>query len=170
MKINMELNLEESKKKELSNFLFNIMSLNSELDYTLNILDVEKKKKIHKKYFKIDLDDKNAYRAFTCPYKNVIFVFFNENESMESLKWLIAHELTHANLRENKYLRTLLNLNLKREMSRNNVSNLEEYQELIKNDYLHEEMLEEQICNEFATNLIGKNYDRLWWRKQFKKH
>lgn len=170
MKINMELNLSNLEKEDLFLFLNKMICLNYNLDYTLNILNEDKKAKIHKKYFKTVLKDKNSYRAFTYPYEKCVFIFFNENENIESLKWLIAHELTHANLRDNTYLKNILNLNLKRELSKNNIDNLEKYNDMIKNDTLHEEMLEEQICNEFATNMIGKNYDRLWWRKQFKKN
>lgn len=169
MNINIGLNLSDKEKIELNSFLHNIMLLNTDLEYTVYLLEESLKEKIHKKYFTTKFSNENCYRAFTFPAKKVIFVFYNRGETLESLKWLISHELTHANLRQNKYLRSLLNLNLRREMNENNISSLENYEKMLESDSFHENLLEEQICNEFATNMIGKNYDRLWWKKQLRK-
>lgn len=169
MKITVGLNLSDKEKLDLKGFLDSVVSLNSNLEYTLYVLEEELKGKIHKKFFKTEFKNENSYRAFTFPAKKVMFVFYNRGETIDSLKWLVSHELSHANLRENLYLRTLLNLNFKRELSMNNIRTQEEYENMLESDSFHEDLLEEQICNAFATNLVGKNYDRYWWKKQLKK-
>lgn len=115
------------------------------------------------------MEKKDCYRALTFPFKKIIYVYFNEGETIESLKWLIAHELSHANLRNNPFIEMTLQKNFKEYLEQNKVKSQTEYENLLKNDKFHENMLEEQICNSFATTIVGFNYDRTWWRNQFKQ-
>lgn len=169
MKINIT-SLNDFETNELKEFLTTITILNTSLDYELNILDETMKEQIHKKYLKSKWVDKYSYRAFTLPMEKVIYVFFNEGETIESLKWVIAHELTHANLRTSNYLKVILNHNRQLVMSQYNITCQKEYEKKLKDDSFHEDMLEEKICNKFATDLIGKNYDRNWWRNKIKEN
>lgn len=169
MKIKIKgLNFTKNEMSELNNFFEVIHNLNKNLNYELNICNENMKEFIHNKYLNTKFKKKNSYRGFTLPSNKIIFVYYNKGENLESLKWIIIHELTHANLRENIFLKSILSLNLRNTMHKYNISSQQEYEKMLGNDNFHEDMLEEQICNEFATNFIGENYDRIWWRNQIK--
>ena len=136
------------------------------LDYELNICSMEYKEIFHKKYMKSDWQGNHCYRAITLSKKKKIFVFLNDGETFPSLLWVIVHELTHAQISQNLFLKNILRKNFNTLLRTNNIKTVQEYEQKLKDDIFHDSILEEQIANQMATTFIGENYDRSWWRNQ----
>lgn len=150
------------------NHIFNLIyCLDMNIEQEVFICEQSHKIEFHKEYMKTPWLGNYGYRAITFGNLKKTFVFLNDGETIDSILWVVVHELTHANLRDNPFMRKVLNMNLTKTMHDMNI-NPNEYEKLIQNDEFHEKLLEEQICNEFATNVMGFSYDRYWWREQLK--
>lgn len=139
-----------------------------DLSYELVIANQNCKETFHKKYMRSKYQGDYSYRAVTLENHRLIYVFINEGETLDSIKWVITHELTHANLRENLFLKRILINSFNVTLKKYNIKTVDEYERELKNDVFHEDLLEEQICNRFATEVVGYNFDRIWWRQQLK--
>ena len=98
--------------------------------------------------------------AFT---DGTIFIH-NNNESLDSLSWVLVHELGH------EFCATIekqFGYGLFEELSGGPLSNMskEEYNIYLTNDDVHEARYEEQFVNNIANKMISGSYDRHWWRK-----
>ncbi len=118
-----------------------------------------------------------------------IIVFYTRYETVESIVWLIFHEIAHSILRTD--LRTfcvfrmvdqvMANEYAKKRIPDHNSTfdktldfskplyDQEYFKKLYDKTDFHDILLEERICNIFATMIIGKNYNRNWWEKNIRK-
>ena len=101
-------------------------------------------------------------------YPNHRIYLHNNNETLDSLAWILLHELGHAWCEECK---KKFGYDLFEALSGGSLDDMtkEEYKEYCEIDEIHEARYEEQFCNNIATKIIGRCYDRIWWRKQFLK-
>lgn len=112
----------------------------------------------------------NIFRAWSSHDEKSIVIFKDEVETEESLIWLLIHELTHLEIRLAPWLLIYSGLFYEAENIRKNLNvSLHDYCQMIReNDDLHENDPEEKLCNYVATTLVGKSYDRHWWRERKK--
>lgn len=136
------------------------------------ICELAAKKELHPKYMKNPYKNNRQYRAYSYPPENKVFIFINEGETMESLLWLLAHELSHHNIRQNKYLKKCCNVAMSQLLASKNITwdeFIANYDVYVADDNFHDSILEEQICNAFATSLVGYDFGRKWWKEQLEE-
>lgn len=102
------------------------------------------------------------YRAMA--FSSAWIILHENNETLDSMSWLLIHELGH---RWTKKIRDLLGYDLLEAMSGGSLGSLskEDYQAYLTDDYVHEARYEEQFVNQIANEIMGFAYDRHWWRK-----
>lgn len=83
------------------------------------------------------------------------FIFVDDTETKDSVRWLIMHELTHMGLR------TLPELWYEYQLK-----TPEDYD---KTDEAHEADPEEMLANQVAREYVGVNYPRTWWRERVER-
>lgn len=111
--------------------------------------------------------DPNEYRAIA--FVGGLIILHNNNETLESLSWILLHELGHQYCIQ---INDAFDYDLFEALSGGSVGNMseEEYNIYMTNDVVHEARYEEQFVNNIATQIIGYNYDRHWWRKNCYKN
>lgn len=115
------------------------------------------------------------YRAYTIG--NNINIFNTRYETVESLTYVLFHEICHYMIRLNDLTFLLFEqlnaLSLKEKGLvkdfKEQASSIPNFEQLTTEDDIHENLPEEQICNAFAEAIVGKNYNRLWWRENIRK-
>lgn len=127
-------------------------------------------------FYKIYVDNSfpgiESHRAI-CAHNGkrcIIGIYFTQYETIESITWLIIHELTHFAIRESGILDLYFLLcrdDFAESLSYNPTLFAKDYN-LHRQDEIHENIPEEAFANSVATKIIGKNYDRKWWREQIK--
>lgn len=171
--------------KDVSNYyIFHIVDYieSSEKQITINILN--EAETINDEYN----TNKNltSFRAYII---HDITIFYTRYETVESIVWLIFHEIAHSILRTD--MRTfcvfrmvdqaMTNEYAKKYIPGHNSAfdktldfskplyNQEYFKKLYDRTEFHDMLLEERISNIFATMIMGKNYNRTWWEKNIKK-
>lgn len=79
-------------------------------------------------------------------------LFVDDTEIPESISWLLTHELTHQAIGTRPDFRDRLH----QIRSTSDPAS----------DAFHVEDSEERVCDLVATKLIGRRYDRAWWRNR----
>lgn len=127
--------------------------------------------------FKVDtkITDMTTRRGYTEDFKIVIHC--TKYETIDSIKWLFLHELGHRILR--KYTSVMSLMYFVREKFYKDIglfngeqeyySRVSNWYEEYQKDEVHENDPEEILVSNFATNIIGKNYSRAWWRNNINK-
>jgi len=106
-----------------------------------------------------------------------IVIHYTRYETTESIKWIFLHELGHRII--NKYTSVKSLLYFVREKFYKDIglfngeqeyySQAPNWNEEYHKDEVHENDPEEILVSNFATNIIGKDYSRHWWRENIKK-
>ncbi len=122
----------------------------------------ENEKKSYDNYCKHYNLDINEFRGMS--WDDGTIMLNNTYETEESLCWIMLHELGHITAQQiaSKFdydTLEILSGGALSEMSK------EQYTEYCSNDEIHESRFEEIFANQFANVIIGKCYDRYWWRK-----
>ena len=84
---------------------------------------------------------------------NTSYVFVDPTETPDSVAWIIAHELSHQLVDEHPEVARMLDQAKTSEAHP-------------ASDRFHELDAEERLADGYATRLVGKRYDRSWWRKR----
>jgi len=92
-----------------------------------------------------------AFRAFT--RGDTSYVFVDGSETPDSVAWIIAHELSHQLVVEHPDVSKMLDAAKPRDLNP-------------AGDRYHHVDAEERLADGYATRLVGKRYDRAWWRKR----
>ena len=131
---------------------------------TIRIYDtsIENEKKSYDNYCKEFNLKLKEFRGMS--WENGIIMLNNIYETQESLCWILLHELGHMTAVK---IKKTLGYDLLVMLSGGSLNDMskEEYNEYVSNDVIHEARYEEQFANQFANTIIGKSYDRYWWRK-----
>lgn len=108
---------------------------------------------------------------------NKIVIHGTRYETIESIKWILLHELGHRIIK--KYSSVLSLMYFVREKFYKEIGLFkgeQEYYSLAPNwreeyhkDEVHEKDPEEILVSSFATNIIGFDYSRHWWRENIRK-
>ncbi len=115
------------------------------------------------------------YRGYTV--ENKINLFYTRYENIDSLIHSLMHEFCHYIFSQNQLtinLMCILNGEFLKEKGiisdfKTDYLTMPDYEQLTTRDEIHENLIEEKICDYFATTIIGKNYDRQWWRENIEK-
>lgn len=102
-----------------------------------------------------------------------IVVFCTRYESLESIKWILLHEIGHSILKSNLPVRSLSYFVKEKFYKDEGIYTGEaEYyteqpgwREEYQKDGIHENDPEEVFVSEFATSIMGVDYSRKWWRE-----
>lgn len=105
-----------------------------------------------------------------------IVIHCTKYESVESIKWIFIHELGHIIIK--KYGSVMALMYFVKEKFYKDIglfngqydyySQVEGWNEEYHKDEVHESDPEEILVSSFATNLIGFDYSRHWWRNNIK--
>jgi hypothetical protein len=127
--------------------------------------------------FKVDNKISNMTTRRGYAEDNKIVIHCTRYETIESIKWIFLHELGHRILK--KYTSVMSLMYFIREKFYKDIGIFKSEQEYYSQapnwyeeyhkDEVHENDPEEKIVSDFATNLIGNNYSRLWWRNNIDK-
>lgn len=108
---------------------------------------------------------------------NKIVIHCTRYETLESIQWIFLHELGHKIIK--KYSSVMSLLYFVREKFYKDIglfkgrqeyySQAPNWYEEYHKDEIHENDPEEILVSQFATNLIGFDYSRKWWRGNIKK-
>lgn len=115
------------------------------------------------------------YRAYNIG--NKITIFYTKYENIDSLVFVLLHELCHYIFRKNQLtvnLIQLLNGGFYKEKGiikdfKSNYESTPNYEQLTTKDEIHENLIEERLCDYFAKTIVGEDYSRSWWRENIKK-
>lgn len=151
------------------NLLNPILGLGSMFNWEIYFCSLNQKETLHKEYMQSPFKGNNSYRALTHTKHKKTFIFLNDKETIDSILWVFLHELTHINILHNEYLNKICKTNFNKILVQNNIKTIQEYESKLDDDNFHELFMEEQLANNFATEIIGFNYNRIWWRNQLKK-
>lgn len=108
---------------------------------------------------------------------NSITIYCTRYETLESIKWMFLHELTHLILDTSLLTTSMLYfVQEKYYKDKGLIKTNNQYyylDELLKKQYvecddIHENDPEEKLANDFASHLIGQDYSRPWWRERIK--
>jgi hypothetical protein len=94
------------------------------------------------------------FRAFTRGNESNVFV--DDTETRASVPWIMSHELAHQLLRTKPELHRKL-----RDGTPARVRELDR-----AGDLFHRVDPEEVYCDDVANRIVGKEYDRDWWRSR----
>jgi len=92
-----------------------------------------------------------AFRAFT--RGDTSYVFTDGTETPDSVAWVIAHELSHQLVDDHPEVAQMLDASKPQDLNP-------------AGDRFHQVDAEERLADGYATRLVGKRYDRAWWRKR----
>lgn len=114
------------------------------------------------------------YRAYSI--ENKIIIFYTKYENIDSLVFVLLHELCHYIFRKNQLTANLiqiLNGGFYKEKGivkdfKSNYESIPNYEQLTTKDEIHENLIEERLCDYFAKTIVGKDYSRHWWRENIK--
>jgi hypothetical protein len=168
------------KEYEIKNLIEKISKINTYGYVISNYLEKEDFEIIftnEKSIYEVDtkIKDMTTRRGFAEDHRTIIHC--TRYETVESIKWLFLHELGHMLLGKytsvlslmyfvrEKYYKDLGLFNGEQEYYSQAPNWVEEYHK----DEIHENDPEEIIVSNFATNLIGFDYSRKWWREQISK-
>ena len=115
------------------------------------------------------------YRGYNV--ENRINLFYTRYENIDSLIHSLLHEFCHYIFSQNALtinLMHILNGGILKEKGiiddfKTDYLTMPNYEQLTTKDEIHEDLIEEKICDYFATTIIGKDYNRQWWRENIKK-
>ena len=115
------------------------------------------------------------YRAYTI--RNKINLFYTRYENIDSLIYLLLHELCHYIIGQDPMTANLIQiLNAGFYKEKGIINDFKKpyeltpnYEQLTTKDEIHENLVEERLCDYFATTVVGKDYSRQWWRENIKK-
>jgi len=117
------------------------------------------------------IKDMVTRRAYCTDSK--IVIHYTRYENIESIKWLFLHELGHKILKNYLSVAALMYF-VREDYYKNNLkifnreqnffSEAPEFYNKYREDSIHENDPEEILVSQFATNLIGNDYSRDWWR------
>jgi hypothetical protein len=96
-----------------------------------------------------------AFRAFTRGNNSHLFVDFTETP--QSIGWLMGHELTHQDIKQNP--------SLTQAFADSKPKNIDP-----AGDIFHEIDAEERFCDGISSRLLGCRFDRAWWRQQIARY
>ena len=101
-------------------------------------------------------------------FGNDIFIFYNEIETIGSIKWIYAHEMTHYFIGCNKNLQNYINFIGK---IINSIIEKKYTKKQMQEKYKMVTDPEEFLCNSMATLLCSKDFGNQWYynRKQKKE-
>lgn len=103
---------------------------------------------------------------------NEIVAFYTKYETDESILHIIFHELFHYVIDRDLgawcLLKSINQYYLKDkkiiENTKINYMKDKKFEEEYERDVIHDNIPEEKLANDFATYIVGDDYDRRWWR------
>ena len=132
------------------------------------ILDVKHKKLIYELELasnEIKYSENIRFRAIDVI--NKIYIFVDDIETNESIKWLILNSLIYTAMYSNYVLASYLNFIKSEYLSKLNCQNISDYNRnyLGTNNYnIYDNDPLTNFIDDMTTNFIGQNYNFKWWR------
>lgn len=153
-------------------------------------------RKRYEEYILVERGEKSIFEFRAYCYPNLIFTIGKEdnkipvgdeygksfkrdimlndnNETIESLSWLLLHELGHVYKTAleqyaplfGRFIRDLNYIDAEVQTTKAGIDYFDYNDIYLTNDDVHGSRPEEVFCNMIATAIIGKSLDRHWWRE-----